>query len=517
MNKSLSDITIGEIEDVLDMMKNNKTLFHYGFEEIAKQFLNKFLNINPLKVDYQTLKDAYLDSIDFNEFINAEDTYSRNYQLDFIEKAKQGTSSEYAFYPYICKTYFRLSKEPRVVKLMMLEKSIWAISEIDVRLLEFQKRLDEITKSNRAEEIQKEKPVIEFYKEKNKKAKEEIIEFLKDDIDNYALMNSFDTDALDLPFWIKRVPYEYDLFPHLYKLKFPSDLENKFQDLSILKYDKVKKLYDAEDKTEFYSYLQSYIHEKDVFSLIEKLLKQHHLLDNRKEIIKEAIETFKIGKKIIFANAIPSIIEGILYDLCIALGDTVEELSKTGKGFQYKLDRLNKAFGGYSFYEYYSFNFRILRNKVAHGNLTKLDNEGSADLMLLDLLHICELVVSSSLPINTIVSLTKDASLANIDNNYRHLFELLMVKNEQAPKFYNLEVESKNIEEILKSDDFWSFLRKELEKNDETTRHGVQKILLKIKEKKDPFLDEKCKPLFQLTKGLKTNELLVEDYISSLR
>jgi hypothetical protein len=517
MNKSFSDITNGETEDVLNMMKSTKTLFHYGFEEIAKQLLNKFLNVNTFKVDYQTLKDAYLENIGINEIIDEEDTYSRNYQLNFIEKAKQGTSSEYVFYPYICKTYFRLSKEPRVVKLLMLEKSMSAISEIDVRLSEFQKRLDEITKSNTAEEIQKEKPIIEFYKEKNKKAKHEIIEFLKNDIDDYALMNSFDTDSLDLPFWIKRIPYEYDLFPHLYKLKFPNDLENKFQDISILKYDKVKKLYDSEDKTEFYSYLQSYIDKKDVFSLIENLLEQHHLLDKRKEIIKEAIETFKIGKKIIFANAIPSIIEGMLYDLCIALGDTEEELSKTGKGFQYKLNRLNEAFGGYSFYEYYSFNFRIIRNKVAHGNLTKLDNEGTASLMLLDLLHICELVVNSSLPINEIVSLTKEASLANIGNNYRHLFELLMVKNEQIPEFYNLEAETKNIEEILKSDDFWSFLQNELEKNDEKTRHGVQKILLRIKEKRNPLLDEKCKPLLQLTKGLKINELLVEDYISNLR
>ena len=51
-------------------------------------------------------------------------------------------------------------------------------------------------------------------------------------------------------------------------------------------------------------------------------------------------------------------------------------------------------------YEYFAFNFPILRNKIAHGDLENTEDEYLANTLLLDLWSVCNFTNENELPYN---------------------------------------------------------------------------------------------------------------------
>ena len=273
------------------------------------------------------------------------------------------------------------------------------------------------------------------------------------------------------------------------------------------------KLY-KDDKIAFNQYITQHIDNHQIVFQLQALVREHHLLDVRSEIINEALNIYENGAKIMFANAVPTIIEGVFHDLCIEIGEDENELLQ--QGFQYKLDKLKDTLSYELYYEYYAFKFRLFRNKVAHGRLTVDDVNELSDLLLLDLFQVCKLVSSTKLPltqkrflIDTITS-EEDKSA-----NYEKVLEYLILDDIEIPDFYNLEAQILEVEDVIASDKFWEYLDAQITDTNEVTRHGIAGILAIIKKK--GAYDDKCNSLFKKLRIGKVKKSLKDSYFKRLR
>jgi len=458
--KSLNKTTIREFSVIFEKLKNDGLIFRCSFAQISKHFLNEFLLVNAFSVDFETLKLAYLEHIEFEMNIvhkTNEHELNRLANERHNNEIKEAIKDENDFHKYICKSYFDLTSEPKEELLRAFIKATEDIKKIDDTLDDIKKTLDEIHTRNLTDEIQEKNPILYYYQEINERVKFELLNFIKDDIKDYALDKSYNNSFISS--WFTQNIYRYKWNPDLYKPKYPNDLSNKMGNLPLPEFHKLCNTY-KEDKTAFYSFLNKYISDEEIAPEIFEMTQKHHILASKKEIIFEAINIYQNGSKIMFACAVPTIIEGILHDLCLLIGEKENDLLQ--KGFQYKLDKLNNIFGWELYYEYYSFRFRLIRNKVAHGRLTKIDVDELADLLLLDLHQICHLVQSDKLKLNHKRFVIDELNKNILCPNYKFLMEYILLEKEPVPSFYNLGVVVEKIEELILGDKFWEFLESEL-------------------------------------------------------
>lgn len=242
---------------------------------------------------------------------------------------------------------------------------------------------------------------------------------------------------------MRRISYNYEWNSDSYKPRYPHDLANKLADLAYPKYAEICKLYD-ENKAEFYKFLTKYIVDEKIIFSFNNLIQDYHILDARKEILNETLNIYQVGSKMMFTTAVPSIIEGILHNLCILVGEQENNLLR--EGFQYKLDKLQEYLGIELHYEYYSFRFRLFRNRVSHGRLTKKDVNELADLLLLDLYQICKLVSTDKLDLNHKRFVIHELNQNIAVPDFKHLMQYLLLDNIEIPAFYQLEEQIEEVE-----------------------------------------------------------------------
>lgn len=513
--RSINDITAGDISLVFNKLKNNGLIFRYDFNQISKHFLSIVLEIEAFSIDFHTLVEAYLTNIKFNELKKCSEQQSKGKDFDEIYKKEKvleiesAVQNENKFHQFICKSIFYLIKEPKEELLSLFVKASQDIKYIDETLNEIQKKLVEITKYNNIIQIQEEKPILNYYQDLNQKAKEEILNFIKNDIQDYALTNCYDNSLLS-SLW-NNSPYYYSYNQKYYKPKNPSDLENKFSDLPYLEFVNLHKIY-KNDKSVFNEYLTDYINSNAIPFQISELLNQHHLLDIRKDIIKEALNIYQNGAKIMFANAVPTIIEGILHDICLQIGENENELLQ--KGFQYKLDKLHNVLKYELYYEYYAFRFRLFRNKVAHGRLTKADVDESADLLLLDLKQICQLVFSLKLKLNQKLFVIDELNKSISKPEYKYVLEYLLLDKIEIPMFYQLDKQINEVEKMINSTEFWEYLETEMDSGGDIVKHGICTILKKMRKRRS--IDTRCAKIFKKAGIKDVNKELANNYVEKL-
>lgn len=509
--KLLKKITGGELSQIFEKLKDGDLIFRCDFTKISKHLLSEFLTVNPFSVDFETLAAAYLEHIEFGKKAEREDEgeLMKSFREEQKQKIQRATENEIEFHKYICKSYFDLIKEPKEELLSAFVKATGDLKEIDETLAFIKDSLDEIHKRNQADEIQEKNPILYYYQEHNEKAKAEILTFIKDEIRDFALSNSYENTFINS--WLRRSPYNYNWNPKSYKPRYPNDLENKMWQILVPDYmdlcDKYKN-----DKPAFYSFLTQYIADKEIVFSMRELVQNHHILDKRKEIINETLNTYEHGAKIMFASAVPTIVEGIFHDLCLLIGEKENDLLQ--KGFQYKLDKLQNVFGFELYYEYYAFRFRLFRNKVAHGRLTTKDVDELADLLLLDLYQVCDLVKSDKLNLNhkrfVIDELNKNISKPD----FNFLMQYLLLSKIEIPPFYKLELQIAEIEKLIDGNEFWEFLETEMDKGGEPVKHGIY-LVVKIISSRKPF-DKRCTKLFKKSGIDKADKEVANSYLKYL-
>jgi hypothetical protein len=503
--KKLSRLKQSDLDEGLDRLLKGDLIYRCSFSQIAKHFLTPYFSIPTFSSDFTSIRNAYIEATSEDKKIEAKVLF----EIPGLEPDPL-PEEEQAFYQYICDRYLYLKKEPKESLANLYEDATKDIREIDARLIDIQQKLDEITKANDANDIQEKKPVLYFFQEHNDKAKAEILRFMLHDIKQYALRESY-KGHLGLVFWWN-VPYRYRGNPNGYKPRLPHDLDNKFRYLTLSSLEKLKVKYE-EDKPAFYHDLERYIKKEETVFSIGNLLGQNHILYGRGEIIDDALKTYESGGKIMFAHAVPTIIEGILHELCLQIDEKENDLLQ--KGFQYKLDQLLPVFGVELYYEYYSFRFRIIRNKIAHGRLTKSDVDELADLMLLDLHQICKLTLSTKLQLNQKRFVIDELSKTMESPDYKYLVQYLHLAKVEVPEFYGLADKIEEVEKLPGTAGFWEFINKELDNGGETERHGVVFTLQAIK-KREPF-DPRCSALLSKAKLSKPDKEIAMDYLNRLR
>lgn len=507
--KSLDEVTAGEISDIFKTLKEKGLIFRCDLNQISKHLLKEFLPVNPFAVDFDTLVASYLEHVNHDGEIDEEEELIRDYHLRQKKERTDAAITESAFHRYICKTYFDLAKEPRIELLEAYEKAIADLSEIDQTLEDIQTKLDDITQRNDPTEIQEKKPILYYYQQHNEKARKSILSFIKKDIRDYALTNSYDNSL-----WgtlMMRVPYNYSWNPKSYKPRYPNDLQNKFGNFAYRNFLKVHKQY-KEDKPAFYAFLTKYIVEEEIVFSINNLLNHHHILYERKEIILETLDIYQNGSKIMFATAVPSIIEGIFHDLCILIGEKENDLLR--EGFQYKLDKLHGHLGLELHYEYYAFRFRLFRNKVSHGRLTKKDVEELADLLLLDLYQICNLVSTDKLDLNHKRFVIDELNKNIIKPDYKYLMRYILLDKIEIPEFYGLTKQIEEVEKLVVGDEFWNFLDEEVKHGGDPVKHGIHIVIKAISNRKKG--DKRCVEMFRKLGLKKSDKEIANNYLKYL-
>lgn len=475
----LDNIKYGEISKVVSQLKKSEIIYTGSFEIIAKHFLKEFLSNDIFKLSYTEIVNLFLVNIDFENFkqeVEVEDVL-KEFQLHSINEIEKAIATESSFYKYICLTYLDLEKEPKHELLKCYMDAVEDLKKIDNQLLEIETKLKEITSKNIPLEVFEKKPIFYYFQELNLKARDEILNFIKNEIKSFALNKCYDNKLFVN--YLFDIPYNYRWNPKMYKPHVPNDLDNKFRELPVSAINNLKQLY-KKDKTQFNLLLKEYISNEDLILKLNLLLDDNHILYQKKEIITEALNIYSNGAKIMFANAVPTIIEGIFHEICLLVG--VKENELMAKGFQYKVDSLKNVFSYELYYEYYSFRFRIFRNTVAHGRLDVNGIEEIADLLLLDLVHVCKMVSNTRIKLNKKLFIINE--ICRNPTNYKLILEYIYYDNIIIPSFYNQDTNIGKIEAIINTTEFLDFIKNELETNNEQSKTGIFKILTILAKKK---------------------------------
>jgi hypothetical protein len=515
--ESLNKIKVKNFSVIVEKLEENGLLYRCDFSQLAKHFLLNFLDINKIfQADFTVIRDKYLENIEFESMkkeVNKEcDSFMDEIQRKRIQDIENACRSESDFYKFICKEYLHLNNEPKDELLTAYTEARKDIIEIDNNIENIQNLIETIKKNNVTIEKQEKIPILEYYKKHNEQAKEDVYDFLKNKIEKYALYRSYE-NSLSSGFLriANNLKYQYSWKRKAYKPHYPDDLINKFGELLVPEYRSLSEIY-HNNKKEFRNYLTKYISDNQIIQSIKDLLYRHYILNIREDIVLEALNIYQNGAKIMFANAIPTIIEGIFHDLCILIGEDDNQL--LNNGFQYKLEKLKNILGHEMCYEYYAFRFRLFRNKVAHGRMTKTDVEKMSDLLLLDLYHICKLVFSSKIELNKKLSLIEKINNNSTSPEYNDILKYILLDKIKIPSFYNLTDKLSVIDNIINSDVFWNFINEEFKKEDEITKHGIFSIVQILKKQKN--LNTQCTSFFKNANIKKKDTALVEKYYKLL-
>lgn len=228
-------------------------------------------------------------------------------------------------------------------------------------------------------------------------------------------------------------------------------LANKLHDLSAGDYEELVEEYDKNPKDIIKS-MKKFIPEVNVINEIKNRLNKNKELNDKKELILSLLELYEKKQYLMFITATPSIIEGIFYDLCILFNIPLEELF--GKGLSHKLNKLKDCFNSFKlFYAYYFYNFRIIRNKIAHGKLSDINDIEWHYLLLLDLRHASKLLFKYEIPSNLKILLIVKTHESINNNCNKYLFYYIVryitLYDIKIDTFYKLDVKIKFVEDYI--------------------------------------------------------------------
>lgn len=415
--------------------------------QIGKRFLSYALSINAC--DYDKIRSKYIEETNDNDV----------------------SENENDFYKDIADRYLWLDQEPKDKVLECFYQARDDLDNIDSQLnyiaIELQ-RLEDKKKSggwlNGEERYNRN--LLEYYRDKNRSAKNEILKFISEDIESFALSRC--TKSSLSTFFSGSLPYKYSrgLMFHKeldqYDVRNMTVMSNKFLDFPIPTYREIKNIY-INDKEKFYAFAKDYIEGgnddiKQGISKIKECIECNHIIANRKDIILTIVNHYQNEDFISVVNMLPMQIEGIFHDICIEIG--IDESRLDISSINEKLRMIQSHVTHFIYFEYYSFKFPVIRNLVAHGKLIEGDIEQTAIMLMLDLLPVCELAMSEEIPVVNKITLLKKI----LSDDFSCFIEYFGYKNINIPSFYQLNDEEKIVESKFNSEEFWAYLECEVKK-----------------------------------------------------
>lgn len=483
-HKTIGENIRCETEYINNLLKKDFFYENISLEKLAKKFLNDFLDIDIFQSDFTIIKEKYME-------IFKDSDYPKD--------------SEREFYSYILDEYLEIKSTPYQNLINILLRSQKKLNEVSIEIESLGKKLKayEQKKLLRVEDRYNKKH-IEYYLSKNKNIKEKIINFITNDIKFRAYQESKKNHQLMMVSYLPigvNIGFSYRFMNTAYIENFDvltfqfGFLPNKGNDL-------LKDLYLRKDKKEFYEVLEYLFNEYLIFKTLNTGLDENHILNTRKRIFKSIFQHFENKDYISINNMIPLQIEGLFYDFCLLLG--ISEKSLEISSLNSKLDKIkeknNKSIWWH--YEYFSFKFPIIRNKVAHGRYLESDDKLTSYLLFIDLYNVCEMITDRDIELNQYVKYLKDEKISD-----KKILELVKFKGIELPKFYNLDKVCLEITERIKSKEFISFLNTEL---DDISLDKLDVFREQVLYLKKNFKAEKLKSIFSVLED-KRKELKKEE------
>lgn len=484
-SRKLSKLTFGEMIDLEISFIADFDVYRMPLVLIGKHFLSYVLNINVFQSNFEEVKGLYIKS----------------------SEKKDIPTSENDFYKEVVKDYLWLEHEPKEKLLELFYKAKDDIENIDSQLDYINKELIKLEDSKKINgwlngEKRYKRNLLEYYRDKNQVAKNEILDFISKDIEAFAFSKcrkNLHMASLGV-FFSGGMPYRYSrgLFfdPDFdrYDVRNMTEMSNKFLDLPVPTYREIKKLY-KDDKNEFYHFANEYISGdlegvKNVLEKTHDYIKKSHIIHNRQDVLVAILNHFKNKDYISVVNILPMQIEGMFHDICLAVG--VDESRLDISSMNEKLRIIQKKLNHFIYFEYYSFKFPVIRNMIAHGKLIESNIEHTAIMLMLDLIPVFELSLSEEIPVNKKISLLDKV----VKDDFDSLVEFLDYQDVEIQCFYN---KSSDLDEALKKyndDKFWCYLEDKVksEKIENINNSKIMRFIKKIhgtklcKDKSSKFL-----------------------------
>lgn len=518
MKRKLNSLKIDNIDNFKNSLIESDIIFLFDINELAKYFLCHYLNIDFFTSTFYEIKEEFLENINFKYI---KDT-------DYITEINKACSNYDKFYAYICKKYLNIIYSP---------KGIFdsEINKIENKKKDFQDRINNIeTKINniKTEEDYDNKILLKLKKSEFENHIRRLDNYSKKRIYNkcrellYLKTNGY----LDMNIETSFFSSYNDFAIHT--------LANKLYFLPAGNYKELVEEYDKNPKN-IIKLMKNFIPEVSVINEIKNRLYKNKQLNDKKKLILYLLELYEKKQYLMFITAVHSIIEGIFYDLCILFNITPEKLF--GKGLSYKLDKLKDYFNSFElFYAYYFYNFRIIRNKIAHGKLLDINDIEWHYLLLLDLLHVSELLFKCEIPSNLKILLIVKTYESINNNCNKYLFDYIVryitLYDVKIDGFYKLDSEMKFIDDyinnkfldminsvvdnIIKDCEEYSCIFPQSNYSDIKNNKLIQVIykIMLILLKNNNFDKNKCKCILSKIKFKKTdiNDKLINSYFEDI-
>ncbi len=445
---------------LLYLLRQKSFFYTSSLEEIGKHALIEILDI------------------DINESFNI--VYS-NFQQIFNDESMFDTiDDKQSLYIHMAREYLSLDSNPKD-KLFELYEIVNAdLQEISKNILSLNEELNTISKNkNLTLEVRYRRKHIQFYISKNEEAKNEIIYFLNKDIYTKAYENS-NSDRIPLPtflevsilFGLKLLyPYNdvrksFEAYKKPYDINDFTELDNKIGYLVPREINEIKEIYRQGNKTKILSLLKIYIVEEQILKKLLDMSIGNHILNSRHKIIEVILNHYNNKDYISVNNMLPLQIEGLFHDYCILLG--IKESTIDVASLNDKLSHIDeKEKNGYSNYEYFSFVFPVIRNKVAHGRYLDDNDELQAVLLLIDLYSVFETIISPTISINKKVNTITELIACNVEGSIEYmnkLYNLIDCLDVPVPDFYKLDLEINKININYLSSNFLKYFKDEMKR-----------------------------------------------------
>jgi hypothetical protein len=515
-SKKISQLTVGELIDIEFEAFKNCNRCRLSLVQIAKRFLSSLLDIDVYKLDFDSIRSAYIES-------------SGRDKISLVENG---------FYLEISQRYLYLVHEPKEKLLELFYIATDDLKNINSQLSyidsENERLINNKKKNGRLNgEERYYKNQLEYYKDKNMSAKEEILEFISCDIEFYAvqkckkdLMSSLGGLTM---FFTGSMPYRYSrglMFNaefDQYDVRNMTEMSNKFLDLPVGSHREIKELYEN-DKDKFYLFAKEYISGdmpefKNALDKIRGFIKSSHIVGNRKEVLNTIIMHYERKDFLSVVNMLPLQVEGMFHDVCLAIG--IDESRLDIASINEKLRIIQSHFNQFIYFEYYSFKFPVMRNMVAHGKLVEGNLEHTAIMLMLDLLPVCEFSLSEEIPINKKIKLLKEIGC----DKFESLIEMFEYIDTEISSFYRLDKEYELALTLYESDKFWEYLESLLkkEKLENLQKSKVMRFIKKLnatklaKEKSTNFLKKMPDFIGSMKKEEAERKKRLEPFLKALK
>lgn len=480
---NLRHLTMGEIPALIEEAFKDCNISRLSLVQVGKKFLHHVLDIDLNKHSFEDVRNIYIKA-------NEEDDICEN---------------EDYFYKSIAEDYLWLIHEPKEKLLEYFYKATDDLKKIDLQLNYINTELNKLDYKKKSigwlnGEDRYSRNLLKYYKEKNQIAKDEILIFISKDLESYSLENCYQSFALLKAFPFRNeMPYRYSRkwilgFYDPYDVRSLTEISNKFLNFPLSYYKKIEDLY-KNNKVEFFKFAEDYIPnnlngDKSVIDKIKDYTETNHIIANRKDIIIEILKHYNEQNFISVVHMLPMQIEGIFHDICLEIGINESQLDILS--INNKLEIMESKINNFFYFEYYSFKFPILRNKVAHGKKIEGNIQHTAIMLILDLLPVCELCFLKEIPVNKKISLLNET----LNDNFDSLIEMFNYKDIEIPPLYKRDNDIKTALEKYKDDDFWDYLENEVkkEKVENINRSKIMKFIKKLDfsqlctNKSQPFL-----------------------------